>query len=103
MKVLAMQSAMRAIELGDASGLAEAVIAALHGWKGEFEAAETHGIWPPNIAESSKPRERPGMTSQGMHGPIPPCWLPRQIGNISSPGSGLSNFRSNDLEGREIL
>lgn len=32
-----------AIELGDASGLAEAVIAALHGRKGEFEAAETHG------------------------------------------------------------
>ncbi|MER8476076.1 adenylate/guanylate cyclase domain-containing protein [Mesorhizobium sp. M1163] len=42
MKVLAMQSALRAIELGDASGLAEAVVAALHGWKGEFEAAETH-------------------------------------------------------------
>ncbi|WP_167392365.1 adenylate/guanylate cyclase domain-containing protein [Mesorhizobium sophorae] len=43
MKALAMQSALRAIELGDASGLAEAVVAALHGWKGEFEAAETHG------------------------------------------------------------
>ncbi|MER8461065.1 adenylate/guanylate cyclase domain-containing protein [Mesorhizobium sp. M1300] len=42
MKVLAMQSALRAIELGDASGLAEAVVAALHGWKGEFEVAETH-------------------------------------------------------------
>lgn len=42
MKALAMQSALRAIELGDASGLAEAVVAALHGWKGEFEAAETH-------------------------------------------------------------
>jgi TolB-like protein/class 3 adenylate cyclase/Flp pilus assembly protein TadD len=42
MKELAMQSALRAIELGDASGLAEAIVAALHGWKGEFEAAETH-------------------------------------------------------------
>ncbi|MGX5829995.1 tetratricopeptide repeat protein [Mesorhizobium sp. 43Arga] len=42
MKALAMQSALRAIELGDASGLAEAVVAALHGWKGEFEAAEAH-------------------------------------------------------------
>ncbi|QKD19106.1 adenylate/guanylate cyclase domain-containing protein [Mesorhizobium sp. NZP2077] len=42
LKSLAMQSALRAIELGDASGLAEAVVAALHGWKGEFEVAETH-------------------------------------------------------------
>ncbi|RUX33464.1 adenylate/guanylate cyclase domain-containing protein [Mesorhizobium sp. M2A.F.Ca.ET.042.01.1.1] len=42
MKGLAMQSALRAIELGDVSGLAEAIVAALHGWKGEFEAAETH-------------------------------------------------------------
>lgn len=42
MKALAMQSALRASELGDASGLAEAVIAALHGWKGDFEAAATH-------------------------------------------------------------
>ncbi|MFB9983321.1 adenylate/guanylate cyclase domain-containing protein [Mesorhizobium kowhaii] len=42
MKALAMQSALRAIELGDASGLAEAVVAALHGWNGEFEAAKTH-------------------------------------------------------------
>ncbi|WJI38754.1 MULTISPECIES: adenylate/guanylate cyclase domain-containing protein [Mesorhizobium] len=42
MKALAMQSALRAIELGDASGLAEAVVGALHGWKGEFEAAATH-------------------------------------------------------------
>ncbi|WP_292633276.1 adenylate/guanylate cyclase domain-containing protein [Mesorhizobium sp.] len=42
MKLLAMQSALRAIELGDATGVAEAVVAALHGWKGEFEVAETH-------------------------------------------------------------
>jgi TolB-like protein len=42
MKSLAMQSALLAIELGDASGLAEAVVAALHGWKGDFEAAGTH-------------------------------------------------------------
>jgi adenylate cyclase len=42
MKALAMQSALKAIELGDASGLAEAVVAALHAWKGSFEAAETH-------------------------------------------------------------
>ncbi|RWG81315.1 adenylate/guanylate cyclase domain-containing protein [Mesorhizobium sp.] len=42
MKALAMQSALRAIDFGDASGLAEAIVAALHGWKGEFEAAETH-------------------------------------------------------------
>lgn len=42
MKVLAMQSALRAIELGDASGLAEAVVAALHGWKKDFDVAETH-------------------------------------------------------------
>lgn len=42
LKVLAMQSALRSIELGDASGLAEAVVAALHAWKGDFETAETH-------------------------------------------------------------
>jgi len=42
LKALAMQSALRAIELGDASGLAEAVVAALHAWKGDFETAETH-------------------------------------------------------------
>lgn len=42
MRALAMQSALQAIELGDASGLAEAVVAALHGWKGDFEAVETH-------------------------------------------------------------
>ncbi|MER9136189.1 adenylate/guanylate cyclase domain-containing protein [Mesorhizobium sp. M0830] len=42
MKVLAMQSALRAIELGDASGIAEAVVAALHAWKRNFEVAETH-------------------------------------------------------------
>ncbi|MER9029620.1 adenylate/guanylate cyclase domain-containing protein [Mesorhizobium sp. M0674] len=43
LKALAMQSALRAIELGDASGLAEAVVAALHAWKGDYETAETHG------------------------------------------------------------
>ncbi|TGS16864.1 hypothetical protein EN852_006560 [Mesorhizobium sp. M2E.F.Ca.ET.209.01.1.1] len=43
LKALAMQSALRAIELGDTSGLAEAVVAALYAWKGDFEAAETHG------------------------------------------------------------
>ncbi|TGR36551.1 hypothetical protein, partial [Mesorhizobium sp. M8A.F.Ca.ET.198.01.1.1] len=41
LKALAMQSALRAIELGDTSGLAEAVVAALYAWKGDFEAAET--------------------------------------------------------------
>jgi adenylate cyclase len=39
---LAMQSALRGIELGDTGGLAEAVVAALHAWKGDFETAETH-------------------------------------------------------------
>ncbi|WP_189343665.1 MULTISPECIES: adenylate/guanylate cyclase domain-containing protein [unclassified Mesorhizobium] len=43
LKALAMQSALRAIELGDASGLAESVVAALYAWKGDFETAETHG------------------------------------------------------------
>lgn len=43
LKALAMQSALRAIELGDTSGLAEAVVAALYAWKGDFETAETHG------------------------------------------------------------
>ncbi|KRB27632.1 hypothetical protein ASD99_26590 [Mesorhizobium sp. Root695] len=43
LKELAMRSALRAIELGDASGLAEAVLAALHAWKGDFETAETYG------------------------------------------------------------
>ena len=42
MRELALQSVQRAIELGDASGHAEAVVAALYGWKGDFESAETH-------------------------------------------------------------
>ena len=42
LRALALQSALKAIELGDASGQAEAVVAVLYGWKGDFEAAEIH-------------------------------------------------------------
>lgn len=42
MKIPALQSAQKAIELGDTSGHAEAIVAALYGWRGDFEAAETH-------------------------------------------------------------
>ena len=42
MKALAMQSAMRAIELGDSSGQAEAIVATVHAWKRDFGAAEIH-------------------------------------------------------------
>jgi Predicted integral membrane protein len=41
-KALAMEAAQRAIELGDASGHAEVIIAALRAWEREFEAAEAH-------------------------------------------------------------
>jgi TolB-like protein/Flp pilus assembly protein TadD len=40
--VLALQAARRAIQLGDVSGHAEALVAAHCGWKGDFEAAEAH-------------------------------------------------------------
>jgi adenylate cyclase len=42
LRALALQSALKAIQLGDASGQAEAVVAVLYGWKGDFEAAEIH-------------------------------------------------------------
>jgi adenylate cyclase len=42
MRVLALQAAQRAIELGDASGHPESIIAAHYGWKGDFETAEVH-------------------------------------------------------------
>jgi adenylate cyclase len=42
MKVLALQAAQRAIELGDTGGHPEAIIATYYAWKGDFETAEAN-------------------------------------------------------------
>jgi adenylate cyclase len=42
MKVLALQAAQRAIELGETGGHPEAIIAACYAWKGDFETAEVN-------------------------------------------------------------
>ncbi|MDX8501328.1 adenylate/guanylate cyclase domain-containing protein [Mesorhizobium sp. VK4C] len=91
LKALAMQSALRAIELGDISGLAEAVVAALDAWKGDFETAETHG-----------------QRALAL-GPTNPVALP-WVGYISLWGGQLANAREigerlrrlNPLEDRDV-